>query len=727
MRKALKINRYSKIALNVGVATLVMALLPTNALLAASTAGSKPKAMIISDKVAGNAKKMIKIAPAGPVNTHDQTKRVWNLHDADIKAVITTIAQLTGKTFLIDPNINGRVSIVSKKPMNVQELYQVFLTMLQTLNYTAVHQGLVTRIVPSTNAKQFANIAPQSQAMQSHLNQQVVVNVIPVQHVSALQLVTVLQPLIPSDALITAYNPSNAIVVSGTAEMVKRVHNLVNALDSQSGSELSNVKLQHAKAKNLVQLLQELQKSDQAEGKVNTVSYAANQDTNSILVSGSAKNIKQATALINKLDQGSSKVDSGLTVLHLNYVSATTIVPILAKLAGGNVTSTGSGDGSSSTNGSSLGQSMMGAMGGGLSGMNNNSMGSDSNGMNGSQSPQIGSDISSIFQTQSVVSGGGKDFSLVAVPATNNIIVSAPALMVTKLKQIVKLLDVRPKQVLVQALIVRVNQNLETKLGIQWGTKLGGSSGGIMQNSGFISNMSIAAVWQALHNDDNSDVLATPSIVVENNQKAEIADGESISVPGNIQTDNGGNTIQGVNQENIQLSLLVKPQINSNDSVTLTIAQQDNEIDKSQDDALSSLGGSGAASGAPPIDTSTITTRVMVPNSDVLVLGGLLRKNRSVNKTGVPILSKIPLLGRLFTFNNSNHVKQNLLVFLKPTVMKDQDADMKVSHHMYNSMRNDQLNDVVKDSPDLSGMQPVLPRLTHPKLSLPQPFNSRHH
>jgi general secretion pathway protein D len=417
-------------------------------------------------------------------------------------------------------------------------------------------------------------------------------------------------------------------------------------------------------------------------------------------------------------------------VLHLNYVAATTIVPILAKLAGGNVTSTGGSGASSSSSASPFGQGMMGGMSSmmGENGSNSSGFGNDNgSGSIGGDTPQIGSDISSIFQTQQVVAGGGKNFSLVAVPSTNNIIVSAPALMVKRLKQIVKLLDVRPKQVFVQALIVRVDQELMTKLGIQWGTlKPSDSSSGsgipsLQPNTGIINNMSISAIWEALREDNNSDVLATPSIVVENNQKAMISDGESLSVAGNIQTDGNGNTIVGRNQLNIQLSLAVKPQINSNDSVTLTVAQQDNEIDEAQATALISSGNSSSGA-APPIDTSTITTQVMVPDKDVLVLGGLLRKNRSLNKTGVPILSKIPVLGRLFTFNDADHKKSNLLVFLKPTVLKNKDQDMKFSHHIYNQIRTGELKRTAKDSAEASQMQPILPRLPHPQVTLPQPF-----
>jgi general secretion pathway protein D len=705
MRKIFKTNTCAKSILRAGVVSLSIALMPVSVLAQAVASAGASLGPALSAKT--SAPVLEKIAPTGPVDPDDTTKRIWNLHDADIKAVITTIAQLTGRTFLMDPNLNGHVSIVSKNPMTVDELYQVFLTMLQTLNYTAVHQGLVTRIVPLTDAKQFANEVPSHFDTSSQLNQQVVIDVIPVLHVSALQLVTVLQPLVPNDGLITAYNPSNAIVVSGTAEMVQRITVLIHTLDNQSGSELANIKLDNAKADDLVKLLQELQKNDEAEGKVNTVSYAADTDTNSILVSGSALNLEQAKALIKKLDQGSSNVDNGLTVISLHYVSATSIVPILAKLAGGNVSSTGGSDASAAA-ASPFGQSMMG------SGANNtnNSSGSDNSGA--SAAPQIGSDISSIFQTDQVVSGGGKDFSLVAVPATNTIVVSAPALMVKKLREIVKLLDVRPKQVLVQALIARVDTKLSSKLGIEWGSLINGTPN---PNSGIIGHMSIQGILTALQNDNDSDVLATPSIIVQNNQKATISDGETISVPGNITTASDGATTQGSTQENILLTLIVQPQINSNNSVTLTVAQQDNEIDTSQEDLIN--GGGAGATETPPIDTSTITTQVLVPDSDVVVLGGLLRKDRSVKKTGVPILSDIPLLGRLFTFSTVDHSKQNLLVFLKPMVLKNEEDDKALSHGLYNSLRTDQLNEASSDPAAMSQLNPVLPRIDKPGVDLP--------
>jgi general secretion pathway protein D len=144
----------------------------------------------------------------------------------------------------------------------------------------------------------------------------------------------------------------------------------------------------------------------------------------------------------------------------------------------------------------------------------------------------------------------------------------------------------------------------------------------------------------------------------------------------------------------------------------LTVAQQDNEVDSSQNATL-------APGQAPTIDTSTITTQVMVPNSDVLVLGGLLRKDRSVSKSGVPILSDIPLLGRLFTLNTVNHGKQNLLVFLKPTVLNNEDDDKKISHGLYNAIRTDQLNLASHDAPSLSSLNPIFPRIQAPAIQAP--------
>ena len=354
----------------------------------------------------------------------------------------------------------------------------------------------MTRIVLLSDAKQYAREVSDKEGIAKKLNQQIVLDVIPLQHVNAVQLISVLQPLMPTSGLISAYNPSNAIVISGTAELIARMRALIHSLDSQSGTDLEEIKLKHATAKNIVKLLQELQKSDTSEGKVNTVSYVADDQTNSILVSGSQANLKQAKARIEKLDESSSKVNSGLTVIHLQYVSAATIVPILAKLAGGNVTSTNGSAASSASSG--IGQSLLGALAGGAN--NNQTSGSDMSsglsGMSGMSSMggaggmQIGADTSSIFQAPQVISGGGKDFSLVAVPSTNNIIVSAPAQMVSKLKKIVKILDVP------EVFIVRINQTF-----IKGGNIINGKESQVQD----LQHLSIGAVLQAINNDGNSD------------------------------------------------------------------------------------------------------------------------------------------------------------------------------------------------------------------------------
>ena len=532
----------------------------------------------------------------------------------------------------------------------------------------------------------------------------------------------------PPSGLITAYNPSNSIVLSGTAQSVHRLTGLIKNLDDQSSTKLAQVKLEHATAKDLVKLLQELQKNDQTEGKVNTVSYAADDKTNTILVSGSEQNLVQAKALIKKLDQGSANVNSGLTVIHLHYVSATTIVPILAKLAGGNVTSTSGGSNESSGMGSGMlsnfGNSNNSSSGGFGNNTNFNNNSSDNSGFNNSGGfgsgygggTSIGADTSSIFQTQQVVSGGGKNFSLVAVPATNNIIVTAPALMVKRIKKIVKLLDVRPKQVLVQALIVRVDESLLSNLGIEWGTM---SAGAINQGSGFLRNITLHGLWTALNTNKNSDILATPSVVVENNQMATISDGENIALPNGSVAGSAldpGQETTTYTRQNIVLSLQVRPQINSNNSVALTIAQQDNEVQDTSD-------GSNDSKGGPGIDTSTIMTSVVVPNQDILVLGGLLRKTRTDNKKGIPILSNIPILGRLFETSEVNHEKSNLMIFLKPYVLNSKEDAQKISHEQYLGMRNEQLKQSAKDSAHYAALQPVLPRVKNmPPVPIPQPF-----
>ena len=638
-------------------------------------------------------------------HAHHERKQIWNLQHADIRAVIHTISALTGKNFVIDPNVQGHITIVSKQAMTVDELYQVFLSMLQTLNYSAIPAGNVIKIVPSSDAKQYAGQIASSK--RPGVGDQVVLRVVPVYNVSATQLVPILRPLMQNWSTIMAYTPSNSLIISGAASNVKRLVGIIHKMDRDNASSVAFVALKNANASDLVKVLSKLQMADRSEGKVTNVAYAANEQNNSILVSGSKVNIAQARLLIHRLDGKGASGMGNIEVVHLKYLQAKEMVPILTRLAHGQVApgaqTTSSTNGSSSTSSSS----------------------------------------SSVNTTSPLVaSGGNSDVAIVAEQASNSVMISAPASTMIGLNKVINKLDVRPRQVLVEAIIVNVSESLVNKLGIQWGTfgsaLTNGSSSDtssaasalstFQQGVGFLRNESITGLLTAIKTNADTDILATPSIVVLNNKKAVISDGKNVAIPNRSyaasDTDGDGSTTpSGVEQpyttverKNVSLTLNVTPQISPNHSVLLSIKQTNDQLEATTTTVAGSAGN-------PVIDTSEINTQVLVDSGDVLVLGGLIKSDESGTVTKVPILGDIPIIGKIFTYNNKTREKKNLLVFLKPVILNNRVQDRFATMKRYNYVRGEQIKKAI-GQPLLSGHGPVLPGMKHQqRVSIPVPFS----
>lgn len=624
--------------------------------------------------------------------TSSPPKQLWNLQNADIRAVIHTIAALTGKNFIIDPEVQGNITIVSKKPMSVDELYQMFLSMLQVLNYAAVPSGHSIKIVPATDAKTYAGrVATKTNP---GTGDEVVLRVVPVNNVSATQLVPILRPLMQSWGTIMAYNPSNALILAGDANNVTRLVAIIHKMDKNNASTIEPVTLKYANADDLVKILTKLQSSNRNEGKVTNVSYAADDQTNAILVSGSAANIATAKALINRLDIKGASGIGNIEVVHLKYLQAKDMVPILTKLAHGEVTSSATSSKSSSSSSSSTTTT-------------------------NTTSPLQG------------LSGGNSKVAIVADKANNSILISAPASTMVSLNRVIKEMDQRPEQVLVEAIVVNVNESLADKLGIQWGTMTDGTSttdasgntataSSFQQGIGFLKDVSIKGLLTALKTNSDTDVLATPSVVVLNNQKALISDGVNIGIEnrsyatsntGTTGDDNSGVPFTTTERKDVALKLTVTPQISPNNTVMLKIDQTNQQVDPT-----------GGTEQNPVIDTSEIKTGVLVNNGDILVLGGLIRQDQKGSVSKVPILGDIPILGRLFTYNTTTSEKKNLLVFLKPIILDSRQDNNKASMQRYNYIREQQLRKASGQG-IIPKHDPILPRHgAQQTVVLPAPF-----
>lgn len=574
-----------------------------------------------------------------------QQKQIWNLKNADIRAVIQTISLLTKKNFVIDPRVNGKVSLVSQQPMTTAEMYQVFLSMLQVLNYAAVPTGNVIKIIPAMDAK--TNGGPISSRMHPGQGDEVAIRIVTLNHVSAPQLVPVLRPLMQQWGSISAYTPSNSLILVDTANNMRRLVRLIRNMDSNKVNRISVMPLKFANAKALVEVINSLQTADREQGKVSNVSLVADQENNSILVSGNTFNQIMMRSLIKRLDRR-SKNGGNTVVIHLNYLQAKKLAPILTKI------------------------------------------------VHGEESINKGK---AKFNSAETITGNPV-ISIQPEENNNAVIIHAPKNIIQNLRQVIQKLDRRPAEVLVQAIIVKVDANIMNQLGVIWGSvDSSGNATGMGANTlalkitegfGFIKNGNLAALVHLLMQNGSAEILATPSVVVLNNQAAKIADGKNIGLINRQYSTAGTTTANDVitapyntfERRNVTLSLKVTPQISPNNMLRLKIDQKDDQVDRTA---------SSADPNNPVIDTSQINTNVLVRSGDILVLGGLLNNDQEKSTTKIPILGDIPLLGRLFRYNTHEYEKKDLMVFIRPVILDTNHVARRETLKRYNYMRNEQI------------------------------------
>jgi general secretion pathway protein D len=614
--------------------------------------------------------------------TKQAPEQMWNLQDADIHAVIQTISQLTGKNFIIDPRVQGKITIISSRPMSVNELYQVFLSMLQVLNYAAIPAGDITKIVPMVQAKEYGGAL----SSRSHpgSGDEVVVQIVPVDNISASQLVPVLRPLLQEWGSLTAYDPANTLILAGSANSVNRLVDIIHTMDQKNASAIQVVHLKYANAKKLVDVLTSLQASDRSEGKVNNISFAADEENNAILLSGNGGQRNQMKRLIHQLDTRTSNGSANTVVLKLSYLNAKKLAPILTKIARGK-----------------------------LAQQNRQR----SNGVEGNRFGIGGGDTNA--------SDAG--ISIQSEDDDNAVVINAPTAMIQTLRQVVRQLDVRPGQVLVQALIVRVDESVLEQLGIQWGTTTPNANPSSLNVAnfpagiGFIPNGNLQVLIQMLTTNTSTDVLATPAVVVLNNKPATISDGKNVGIINRQYegtsapiSDNSTLPFNTFERYDVTLQLKVTPQITPNNTVRLTIDQQDNRLEPD----------TSSTPDNPTIDTSKIKTNVLVNSGDILVLGGLISNDSEEHKNKIPFLGDIPLLGHLFRYTNRSAEKKNLMVFIRPVILHNRYQGNAETRKRYDYIRFQEFRKKADLGLDVTDA-PMLPDINNgtKPAQLPPPFD----
>ena len=575
-----------------------------------------------------------------------------NLKNADIREFISQVSTITGRSFIIDPRVKGDVTVVSSTAMDRDGIYELFLSVLQVHGFAAVPSGDVVRIVQTVLAKQSGNPNDFEEGLES---QELVTRVIPVLNAPSDEMVKVLRPLIPQYGQIAALSQPNVLIISDHASNINRLVEIVNRVDVADSLEVSIIDLKEAWVEDIVALLEQLapeQIGKSAKGP-NRVSIVASERTNSLVIKGERYTVARVKQLVSQLDVPANRSGT-IKVVRLAHSDATKMAEILNSL---------------------------------------------------------------VKEQKSGESGGMVEVSVQADEAINALVIRADPANMIDIMDIIDSLDVRRMQVLIEAAIVEVTADFSRQLGSELALGSASSSTtplGLTAPSGTLAQIlqglaitgqpsaptslgdapliaggrldatgtSFAFIIKALAANGDVNLLSTPSITTMDNEEAKIVVGQNVpfrtgsTVTGSQGTTNPFTTIQ---REDVGLTLEVTPHINSDNLVRLLIHQEVSEVD------ASSLSGIGSQAAADLITNKrTIDTTILVEDNEVIILGGLIRDKETQGESRVPVLGSIPGLGMLFRNRTTSTEKQNLMVFLRPTVLKNQADIAEATERKFN-------------------------------------------
>lgn len=609
-----------------------------------------------------------------PINSTNPQTIIWNLKDVDIRTVIEQVARATGKNFIVDPKVSGKITLISSQPLPAAELYQTFLSILQVNGYTAITSDKMIKITPLSDAKQFG--IPLLDKLKIHAADEVVTQVIHANNIRVDKLIYVVQPMMPSFGSVSAYLPGNDLIVVGTKEIVNRVAQLVTRMDAANEGGVKVIALKHIPVQDAISIMDTLDKAELAKGE-RQFSIAADTHSNSIVLKGNQENIKKIAVVLAQLDVPGHNAMSNSRVIYLHYLKAKDLAPILNRMLDSNNTDT---------------------------------------------STVATAPVQPTVAAAATQTNIPQKAFVQAEPNTNALIVKAAPADIQNITAIITKLDIRPAQVLVEAAIVEVSDTLLNQLGIDWRSVNDANLNPLpLRNAlgvsiGFIHGGSLQAIVHALASEQNINILSTPSVVVMDNQLAKIEIGKTVSVknssyPGNAAGTGTTNPYTTYNREKVGLHLHVTPQITQGDTIQMLIDQANDSVEEST---------LNDPNKDPIFNNRDIKTTVMVDNKAILVLGGLISTESESSTQKIPVLGDIPGIGNLFQYKTRHLEKKNLMVFLQPRILRDAPDNQQVTDRKYNYMRQQQLLQKQKPASWINDRDSkVLPALGNP---LPDPF-----
>jgi len=571
-----------------------------------------------------------------------------NFKNADIRAFIDFVAGFSGKNFLVDNRVKGTVSIVSPTAVDEVEAYNIFLSVLEVNGFAAVDAGSVIKIVPRAEGKQKAVPVHVGNAKS---NDEMVTQVLRLKYANSQQLVALIRPLISPNSHLVAYPRGNMLLLTDSSSNIRRIQQVLKLLDRKDAVGVKIFTLKYASAGKLASTLTKLYPS--APNSALGMKVIAHQPGNILVVVAAPQVVNEVASVIEKLDIAPESDSDRIQVRYLKYAKAKNIESVLASLMGSK-----------------------------------------------------GAPGKSLFVG---------DVKVVADEATNALLITADPSDIDAVGRIIDKLDVRRRQVLIEALIVEVSGNSIQRFGVEWMASSGIGAGvqsfqniksvgaGLSTNAALATPASVStvltatsptgltlgvvnkalsmgALLHALESDNDANVLSTPNLLTLDNEKAEIIVGQNVPFITGSNSSTGAanpNPFQTIERKDIGLTLRVTPQISGDDSVTLDIYQE-----------ISSIDTKAGVTGADLITTKrSIKTKVLAEDGQMIVLGGLMREDVTAKVQRVPCIGSVPLLGEPFKFTENTKTKTNLMVFLKPHIIKSSSYLELITNRKYNNIK----------------------------------------
>lgn len=636
--------------------------------------------------------------------SHAQTWKI-NLRDADLTAFINEVADITGKNFAVDPRVRGNVTVISNKALNKNEVYDLFLGVLNVNGVVAIPSGNTIRLVPDSNVK--SSGIPYD-GRQNARGDQIVTRVIWLENTNANDLIPALRPLMPQFAHLSAVGGTNALIVSDRASNIYQLESIIRNLDGTGQNDIEAISLQSSQAEEVIGLLESMSSTGAAKDvKGSRVRIVADNRTNRIIIKGDTATRKRIRQMIEMMDVPAADRLGGLKVFRLKYASAQNLAEILQGLVSGQAVSSSSNANSNSNNNSASN----------LSSTNNNTGNSST-----ISTPSINLGGSSNSNNQNnITSFNGNGVSIIADGSQNALVVKADPQLMREIESAIQQLDTRRQQVLIEAAIIEVEGTDADQLGVQWA--LGDLSSGIglinfdnigasLKNvaAGYLtggaagagsaigagtslvlgdyregrdgSRKLYGAMIQALKEKTKSNLLSTPSIVTMDNEEAYIVVGENVPfVTGSLSTNGGvANPYTTIERKDVGVTLKVVPHIGEGGTLRLEVEQEVSDVKANKGQAQDLVTSKRA-----------IKTSILAEHGQTIVLGGLISDNSIYSRQAVPGLGAIPGLGRLFRSDGQSNQKRNLLIFIHPTIVGDSQDIRRISQQRYSQLYSLQL------------------------------------